>query len=89
MLMVSGPAMIKILRAVGNFRGMNVEEIRVPVLILNGEHESPIVLRHAGMIEQFMPDVRARIIPGASHLSNLDNPEDFDRAIIRLLEIAR
>jgi hypothetical protein len=37
-----------------------------------------------------MPDVRARIIPGsASHLSNLDNSEDFDRVIIRFSEIAR
>ena len=30
-----------------------------------------------------MPDGRARIISGASHLSTLDNPEDFDRATIR------
>ncbi len=36
-----------------------------------------------------MPDFRARIISGASHLSTLDNPEDFDRAIMRFLEIAR
>ncbi len=36
-----------------------------------------------------MPDVRARIIPGASHLSIVDNPEDFDRANMHFLEIAR
>ncbi len=53
-------------------------------MVLNGEHKSPIDLRNAGMMKQLMPDVRARIIPGASHLSILDNPEDFDRAIIRL-----
>src|SRR5437870_2065768 len=57
--------------------------IRMPIFVLNGEHESPIVLRHAGMMKQLMPDVRARIIPGASNLSDLDNPENFDRAIIR------
>jgi hypothetical protein len=41
------------------------------------------------MMEQLMPDVRARIIPGANDLSTLDNPDDFDRAIGRFLEFAR
>jgi hypothetical protein len=36
-----------------------------------------------------MPDVRARIISGAGHLSTLDNSEDFDRVIMRFLEIAQ
>lgn len=81
--------MIKNFRAVGNFREVNVEEIRGPALVLNGEHESPIVLHPARMMEELMPDVRARIILGATNLSTLDNPEDFDRAIGRFLETAR
>jgi hypothetical protein len=36
-----------------------------------------------------MPDVRPRIIPGVSHLSDLDNSGDFGRVIIRFSEIAR
>jgi hypothetical protein len=36
-----------------------------------------------------MPGVRARNIPGASDLSNPNNPEDLDRAIMGFLEIAR
>jgi hypothetical protein len=41
------------------------------------------------MIEQLMPDVCARITPGASNLPNMDNPDDFDLAIMRFLEMAR
>ena len=66
-----------------------MEGIRVAVLVANGEHESPIVLRHVGIMKQLISSVRARITPGASYLSNLDNPEDFDRAIMQFLEIAR
>ena len=40
-------------------------------------------------MKQLRSDFRARIILGASYLSNLDNPEGFDRAIVRFLEIAR
>ena len=89
MRMVSRLRVDRKFRAIGNFREVNVEEIRVPALVLNGEHESPIVLRHAGVMQQVMPDVRARTIPGAGHLSNLDNSKDFDRVTIRFLEIAR
>jgi hypothetical protein len=41
------------------------------------------------MIEQLMPDVPARIILDASNLPNVENPEDFDRAVMRFSEIAR
>jgi len=41
------------------------------------------------MMKQLMPDVCARIISGAGHLSTLDNSEDFDPVIMRFLEIAR
>ena len=61
--------------------------IRVPTLVVVGEHDriTPPVLAEelAGLI----PGTRLAVIPGAGHLVNEENPEAFNRAVAEFLGV--
>lgn len=62
-----------------------LEEIDVPVMVLVGEHDrltTPDVAR--GMASR-IPGARFVLIPGAGHLSNLENPRAFVDALLAFL----
>jgi 3-oxoadipate enol-lactonase len=49
-------------------------DLRVPALILVGEHDIPDVHAHAGAIELGMGGARREIVSGGGHLIQLDHP---------------
>lgn len=59
--------------------------IRAPTLILNGEHESPSVFRHTRYMLERLGRARAEVIPGAGHVSNMENPVVFSRQVLGFL----
>lgn len=75
----------KIFRAIYDFRRADLASITVPTLVLNGEHESRSVFRHAAYMERTIPNVRSVVIPGAGHTSNMENPEGFNRDVSEFL----
>lgn len=75
----------KIFRAIYDFRRVDLASIRVPTLVLNGEHESRSVFRHAEHMEYVIPDVRSAMIPDAGHTSNMENPDTFNREVSEFL----
>jgi pimeloyl-ACP methyl ester carboxylesterase len=85
--MVETAETLKILRAVQDFRGTNLRQVRQPVLLLHGAMESPLLQRQSRFFQEQLLDVRLSTIPNASHLSNLDNPALFNRELERFLEI--
>jgi pimeloyl-ACP methyl ester carboxylesterase len=59
--------------------------VTVPTLILVGEYDAitpPVV---AAAMSTRIPGSRVVIIPGAGHLSNLENPDAFNAAVIEFL----
>ncbi|MGW1767226.1 alpha/beta fold hydrolase [Streptomyces sp. NPDC002073] len=56
-------------------------EITVPTLLLWGELDvrSPMTVAHA--FEDAIPDTELVVLPGVGHVSNLETPERFNRAI--------
>jgi 3-oxoadipate enol-lactonase len=60
-------------------------EIKVPTLILVGEHDIPDVHAHAGAIEAGIRGSRRVIIPGAGHLIPLEHPDLFNAEVLRFL----
>ena len=58
-------------------------QIKVPTLVLVGE-EDP-ALRAARLTHERIASSRLVTIPGAGHLSNLDQPELFNQAVLRFL----
>ena len=66
-----------------------LSRLRCPVLCVAGEEDMltpPDVAR--AMAEQ-VPGGRWMIIPRAGHLTNLEAPEEFNRALVELVDLAR
>lgn len=59
--------------------------IRCPVLVIHGEQDPLIPLTHAKVMQEKLPNSNLAVIPGAGHLSNLENPEAFNRALLDFL----
>jgi pimeloyl-ACP methyl ester carboxylesterase len=60
-------------------------KIRVPVLSIVGEEDTLTPPDRARAIADGVPDGRMVRIPGAGHLSNLEDPAAFNRALIGFL----
>ena len=71
----------------GDYRAL-LPQIKVPVLVLWGEHDHAIAPRALSEeICENVPDCRGLItVPDAGHVSNFDNPAAFNEALRRFLE---
>jgi 3-oxoadipate enol-lactonase len=56
-------------------------EIRCPVLVLVGESDLATPPSDAAFMAERIPGARLTILPGAAHLSNLEQPEAFTHAL--------
>lgn len=55
--------------------------IAVPTLLIWGELDARSPLSVARRFEQAIPDAKLVVIPGAGHVSNLEQPEQFNDAV--------
>jgi pimeloyl-ACP methyl ester carboxylesterase len=55
--------------------------IAVPTLLIWGELDARSPLGVARQFEQEIPDTKLVVIPGAGHVSNLEQPERFNQAV--------
>lgn len=55
--------------------------IAVPTLLIWGEQDARSPLTVASQFEQAIPDAKLVVIPGAGHVSNLEQPQTFNTAI--------
>ncbi|MEI6613386.1 MAG: alpha/beta fold hydrolase [Chrysiogenales bacterium] len=60
-------------------------EIKVPALVLVGEHDIPDVHAHAGVIEFGIPNAKRQIILKSGHLIPMEQPEAFNAAVLKFL----
>jgi 3-oxoadipate enol-lactonase len=68
-----------------DFRG-DLRTIDRPTLVIVGEQDRITPPESARVLVDGIPGARLEIIPYAGHLSNLENPEAFDRALAGFLE---
>jgi non-heme chloroperoxidase len=73
--------LLKITDAIYSFKLLPLEMIEVPTLIIIGENERKAVFPHADKMLELIKSSRKVIIPGAGHVSNLENPEVFNREL--------
>lgn len=76
---------------VSNARAVNAHarplaQLSVPVLILNGEHDTPQRLRIGDALHAALPRAERRIVPRAGHLANLDNAAEYNAILAQFLE---
>jgi pimeloyl-ACP methyl ester carboxylesterase len=55
--------------------------IAVPTLLIWGEQDARSPLSVARQFEQAIPDTKLVVVPGAGHVSNLEQPEQFNDAV--------
>lgn len=62
-----------------------LDRLKLPVLILVGEKDGVTPVSSAQSMHRRIPGSRLEIIPEAAHLSNLENPELFNRHLLEFL----
>lgn len=68
---------IAVLEAFSAHRRRDLEGLRVPTLLLHGDHEAVPVRAHHRALARAIPDATQAVVPDAGHLSNRDNPAAF------------
>lgn len=81
MLQIEGGEYQKIWEALYGFKLFPLERITCPTLVLNGEHEPKNMFLHTKEILRRIPQSHARIIPGAHHVANIENPTAFNECL--------
>ena len=59
--------------------------IAAPTLVVVGEHDAITPVDDARAMAQAIPHARLEVIPGAGHLSNLENPGAFNGVVAAFL----
>jgi 3-oxoadipate enol-lactonase len=62
-----------------------LSEIKVPALIIVGEHDIPDVHAHSGVIEMGIPGAKRIIVNNAGHLVPLEQPDEFNTLVFGFL----
>ena len=61
-------------------------DLKIPALIIVGEHDTPYILAAADYMVKKIPSVRKVIIEDAAHLPNMDQPQEFQTVVNDFLE---
>ena len=72
---------LKLMDAIYGFKLLDLASIKVPTLVVLGENERKAVFPHAEKMIELIPNSRKIIVPDAGHVSNLENPEFFNREL--------
>jgi 3-oxoadipate enol-lactonase len=65
-----------------------LSEIRCPALVIVGEEDPATPVEMARVIRDTLPSAELAILRSAAHLSNLEQPEEFNRALVGFLDRA-
>jgi pimeloyl-ACP methyl ester carboxylesterase len=61
-------------------------KIRIPTLILVGEHDAVTPVDASRSMHELIAGSELHVIPGAGHMSNLENPEAFNEKLTAFLK---
>jgi len=63
-----------------------LSDLKIPVLIVVGEHDTPYILAAADYMIERIPSAQKVIVNDAAHLPNMDHPEEFQTLVTNFLE---
>lgn len=69
-----------------NYTAQDLAEVRVPVAIVQGEHDEFITREHAEYLARSIPGASLTILPEVTHFAPLQRPEVFNAAIVAFLQ---
>jgi pimeloyl-ACP methyl ester carboxylesterase len=68
-----------------NWSDMQLKTIAAPVLVVDGADDEAIKREHTEYIASVIPRAELLVLPNTSHFAFLQNPDLFNRAILRFL----
>lgn len=68
-----------------NFTAGDLARIRVPVTIVQSEHDEFIKREHAEYLAASIPDAGLVILPGVTHFAPLQRPDEFNAVVLAFL----
>jgi pimeloyl-ACP methyl ester carboxylesterase len=63
-----------------------LSELKVPTFIIVGERDVPDIQRLVDRVVAEVPGARKAVIPGAGHIVNMEQPVEFNRALLQILK---
>jgi pimeloyl-ACP methyl ester carboxylesterase len=64
----------------------NLANIRVPTLVLSGEHDKTAAPSVMERMAARIPNAQYEQLPGVGHIANMERPDDFNRAVLQFLK---
>ena len=68
-----------------NWSAADLAKIKAPVMIADGEHDEAIRRDHTELIAKEVAGAQLLILPGVSHFAMLQNPAEFNAAVLAFL----
>jgi pimeloyl-ACP methyl ester carboxylesterase len=81
-----GPLKARIRSGFPPFDERDARSIRVPTLLVTGEHSAPVLRRIIDRLGRLIPCVERVEIQGATHGMIWENPAAFNRAVLAFLD---
>jgi pimeloyl-ACP methyl ester carboxylesterase len=69
-----------------NYSASDLARVRVPVVIVQSEHDEFIKLEHAEYLAHNIPNAQLIHLPGVSHFAPLQRPEQFNQVMLAFLD---
>jgi pimeloyl-ACP methyl ester carboxylesterase len=66
-----------------------LRRIKVPTLVVHGDHDRLIPIANGRMIARLIPNARLHVVKGAGHVYSVDAPGDAARAVLAFLDAQR
>jgi len=63
-----------------------LSELRIPVLVIVGAHDTPYIQAAADYMADKLPSARKVTVDDAAHLPNMDHPDEFRRILATFLD---
>ncbi len=76
---------IKLWASAPEWTDEDLEAIAAPVLVVHGEHDEVIKRVHVEYVAATIPNAKLLMLPDAGHFAFLQNPELFNRELVRFL----
>ena len=68
-----------------NYSADDLAQIRVPVAVVQSEHDEFIKREHAEYLSRSIPNAELLLLPGVSHFAPLQRPDQFNRTMLAFL----
>jgi pimeloyl-ACP methyl ester carboxylesterase len=78
-------AVSEMMKTQPNYSAHDLGQIRVPVAIVQSEHDEFIKPEHADYLARCIPSAELIFLPGVSHFAPLQRPEQFNRVMLDFL----